>query len=448
MSSLQIKSHNSPISRRAKTVACALLILLSAAHVSAQLRSDTPRLVKVNDQVYCATGYALGNVIYVITADSVVVVDTSESPVTAAATLKDFRAVCDKPISHLIYTHFHGDHCNGARAFAADKPKIIAQKLHAPEMAEYQRIMGYNRRLNALQFGANLPADQRGITVAREATQLVIGYMPPQFTFDAEHRFSTGGIDFEIYHAPGETLDQSFVWLPGLKTLMPADLFYASSPMLASPMKPNRPILTWAESVERMAKLGAEHLVPSHGEPLAGVDNIRDTLTNYAAAIRHVHDATVAGLNRGTPLEEIRRTVKLPERLAKLPYLQPLYGQVAWGVNGVYRGYTGWYDMQPAHLNPGSNSELNQAIVEAAGGLDKLVARAAQAREAKNWQLVVELTDITLSVDASHVPSLELRAAALEQLAAASPNGVERNIYRAGAQDSRQKLAGGIKPGS
>ena len=140
--------------------------------------------------------------------------------------------------------------------------------------------------------------------------------------------------------------------------------------------------------------------------------------------------------------------MKLPERLAKLPYLQPLYGQVAWGVNGVYRGYTGWYDMQPAHLNPGSNSELNQAIVEAAGGLDKLVARAAQAREAKNWQLVVELTDITLSVDASHVPSLELRAAALEQLAAASPNGVERNIYRAGAQDSRQKLAGGIKPGS
>jgi alkyl sulfatase BDS1-like metallo-beta-lactamase superfamily hydrolase len=442
MSSTPATLLKSTIVFRTTTVAWAMLILLSAAPARAQLRSDTPRLEKVNDHVYCATGYALGNVIYVITADSVVVVDTSESPVTAAATLKDFRAICDKPIRYLIYTHFHGDHCNGARAFAADKPKIIAQKLHAPEMAEYQRLMGYNRRLNALQFGANLPADQRGITVAREATQLVIGYMPPQFTFDTEHRFSDGGIDFEIYHAPGETNDQSFVWLPGLKTLLPADLFYASFPMLASPMKPNRPILTWAESVERMAKLGAEHLVPSHGEPLHGVDNIRDTLTNYAAAIRYVHDATVAGLNRGTSLEEIRRTVKLPERLAKLSYLQPLYGQVAWGVNGVYRGYTGWYDMRPAHLNPGPRSELNAAIVEAAGGVDKLVARATQARDARNWQLVVELTDITLSVDAEDAASHELRAAALEQLAATSTNGVERNIYRAGAQDSRQKLAG------
>ena len=441
MSLMQPMSQKSTAFRCARVIVWTMLCCLPAAHARAQLRSDTPRLVKVNDQVYCATGYSLGNVIYVITGESVVVVDTSESPVTAAATLKDFRAVCDKPIRYLIYTHFHGDHCNGARAFLADKPKIISQKLHGPEMAEYQRMMGYNRRLNALQFGASLPVGERGIIVAREATQVVIGYAPPTVTFDAEHRFADGGIDFEVYHAPGETNDQSFVWLPGQKTLMPADLFYASFPMLASPMKPNRPILTWAESVERMAKFGAEHLVPSHGEPLHGVDNIRDTLTNYAAAIRHVHDATVAGLNRGTPLEEIRRQVKLPERLAKLPYLQPLYGQVAWGVNGVYRGYTGWYDMQPAHLNPGPSGELNAAIVEAAGGVDKLVQRAAQARDAKNWQLVVELTDITLSVDASHAASHELRAEALEQLAAASPNGVERNIYRTGAQDSRQMLA-------
>jgi alkyl sulfatase BDS1-like metallo-beta-lactamase superfamily hydrolase len=124
---------------------------------------------------------------------------------------------------------------------------------------------------------------------------------------------------------------------------------YLSFPMLASPMKPNRPILTWAESVERMAKLPAEHLVPSHGEPLHGAD--------------------------------------------------------------------------------------------------KIVARASQAREAKNWQLIVELTDVTLSVDEDHAASHALRAEALEQLADASVNGVERNLYRAAAQDSHQKLKTATKPG-
>ncbi|MGD9647584.1 MAG: alkyl sulfatase dimerization domain-containing protein [Pirellulales bacterium] len=429
-----------PVNRRTLVALCALFVLFVASQARAQLRSDTPRIVKVNERVYCATGYALGNVIYVVTNDGLVVVDTTESPLKAADTLRDFRKISDKPIQFVIYTHFHGDHCNGARAFTADKPKIIAQRLHRPEMAEYQRMFGYNRRLNALQFGASLPESQRGVSVAREATQVVIGYQPPTVTFDDEYRFTAGGVDFELYHTPGETLDQAVVWLPGLKTLLPADLFYASFPMLASPMKPNRPILTWAESVERLAKFPAEHLVPSHGEPLQGAENIHETLANYADAIRYVHDATVAGLNRGTPLEELRRSVKLPDRLARLPYLQPLYGQVAWGVNGVYRGYTGWYDLQPAHLNPGPTHELHQALVDAAGGVDKLLERAARARDDKNWQLVVELTDVTLSVDADHQESHRLRAEACEQLAAASVNGVERNIYLAAAQDSHQKL--------
>src|ERR1039458_4272650 len=61
----------------------AILLLLSSLPAAAQLSQNTPELIRVNPHVYCATGYALGNVIFVLTDRSVVVVDTTEGQAPA-----------------------------------------------------------------------------------------------------------------------------------------------------------------------------------------------------------------------------------------------------------------------------------------------------------------------------------------------------------------------------
>src|ERR1017187_8198324 len=61
----------------------AILLFLSSLPAAAQLSQNTPELIRVNPQVYCATGYALGNVIFVLTDHSVVVVDTTEGQAPA-----------------------------------------------------------------------------------------------------------------------------------------------------------------------------------------------------------------------------------------------------------------------------------------------------------------------------------------------------------------------------
>lgn len=53
------------------------------------------------------------------------------------------------------------------------------------------------------------------------------GYLPPHVLVNKYYRFTEGGVIFELYHAPGETVDQLIVWLPQERTLLPADLFYA-----------------------------------------------------------------------------------------------------------------------------------------------------------------------------------------------------------------------------
>ena len=417
---------------------CIALLALCAIAISAQVLNPPRAVHKVTDRVYVATGYALGNVIYVITDKSLVVVDTTESPRAARSTLDDFRKTSnttDLPVSYIIYTHFHGDHINGARVFKGVATKIVAQRNHTEELQKYEMLGGYNQRLNAIQFGAALPESMRGAKLAidpRDPGER--GYIAPDVLFDDEYRFEEGGVKFELYQTLGETFDHLMVWMPQERVLLPGDLFYESYPMLASPMKPDRPVLGWAASLDRMRKLKPAYLVGSHSRPQQGEEAIGSILANYARAIRYVHDETVKGLNQRKSLEQIRAEVKLPSDLASLPYLQPGYGSVPWSVNGIYKEYTGWYDFNPADLNPGSRSALGKALIEAAGGSAAIVKRAGAERDP---QLVLELCDVVLAGEPANTDAHRLRRQALEKLGEAATNTVERNVYLVAAQEEK-----------
>jgi alkyl sulfatase BDS1-like metallo-beta-lactamase superfamily hydrolase len=410
-----------------------LLLLLTSLPGAAQLSQRTPELIRVNEHVYCATGYALGNVIFVLTDGSVVVVDTTEGQAPARAAFDDFRKISSLPVSYIIYTHFHGDHINGAKVFAGPSTKVIAQKEHAEEMRKYRLMAGYNRRLNEVQWAADVPREGRATTLGIDLRHPPeSGYIPPQIVFDAEYKFTEGGVRFELYHTQGETVDHLMVWLPDFETLLPGDLFYWSFPMLASPGKPDRPVVEWAASLDRMRQLHPAYLVGSHSRPLHGRDEIDQALQNYARAIRYVHDQTVSRINAGEPLYQIRQEMRLPAELAALPYLQPVYGTVAWAVNGVFRQYTGWYDFDPAHLAGGDPAPLDRALAEAAGGAAAILQRARKAADEGQPQLALELVEVAIAAGGG--PDAHgLRADLLERLARQTTNGVEQNIYREAA---------------
>jgi len=414
------------------------LLFLATLPAAAQLSQDTPELIRVNEHVYCATGYALGNAIFVLTGRSVVVVDTTEGQAPARAAFDEFRKISTLPVSYIVYTHFHGDHINGAKVFAGPDTKVVAQKDHTEELRKYRLMMGYNRKLNEVQWAAHVPREQRGASLGIDLLHPpASGYLPPQITFDEEYKFTEGGVRFELYHTQGETLDHLMVWLPDFATLLPGDLFYWSFPMLASPGKPDRPVIEWAASLDRMRQLHPAYLVGSHSRPLEGQQAIDRALANYARAIRYVHDQTVALINEGKPLDQIRREVQLPPDLAALPYLQPVYGTVEWAVNGVFRQYTGWYDFDPAHLRGGDPASFERALAEAAGGTAAIVKRARQAADAGQLGLALELAEV--AIGAGDDPAAHrVRAEVLERLAARETNGVGRNIYREAAAGERK----------
>ena len=161
------------------------------------------------------------------------------------------------------------------------------------------------------------------------------------------------GLNFELFHTPGETDDQITVWMPDLKVVMPGDNIYESFPNLyAIRGSPPRNPQQWYRSLDFVRGLGAEFMVPSHTQPVSGQELIFDTITTYRDGIQFVHDQTVRQMIKTKDIDEIASELKLPNKLATHPFLLEFYGTVEWSVRGVYDIYSGWFDGDPINLFP------------------------------------------------------------------------------------------------
>src|ERR1700741_459928 len=69
---------------------------------------NVAQIEKIKDNLYMITGGG-GNTAAFITASGVVLVDT-KNPNGGQAILDKVKTVTDKPITHIINTHTHGDH--------------------------------------------------------------------------------------------------------------------------------------------------------------------------------------------------------------------------------------------------------------------------------------------------------------------------------------------------
>lgn len=104
-----------------------------AAQQPAATGPNVAQIEKVKDNLYMITGGG-GNTAAYITANGVVLVDTKLAN-WGQAILDKVRTVSDKPITHIINTHTHGDHV-GSNEFFDPKVEIVAQENTAANMAK------------------------------------------------------------------------------------------------------------------------------------------------------------------------------------------------------------------------------------------------------------------------------------------------------------------------
>jgi len=421
--------------------------LATPAGLAAHTREFDKEVIRVTEGVHVAVGFGLANSILIEGEDGVIIVDTMETIEAAQAVRQAFDKITQKPVKAVIYTHNHADHVFGAGVFA-DRPEIpvYAHETTGPIIDRVVSVLRPILTVRSMRMFGNF-LDDAAVVNAGIGRRLAleqgstVGVVRPNQTFSEKWSGTIAGIAVELIHAPGETDDQIFVWLPEKQVLLPGDNIYKTFPNLYTIRgTAHRDVRKWVASLDRMRALRPAHLVPSHTRPVSGEEDIYSILTDYRDAIAYVHDQTVRGMNMGKSADELAATIALPPHLATSPYLTEYYGTVAWSVRSIFNGYMGWFDGNPTHLAAFSPIEKANHMAALAGGIPALLASAEKAARSGDHQWVLELTDHLRVLDPDNPAVRDLRVRALTALGQAETNPNARHYYLTRAAELGQGL--------
>ena len=408
------------------------------------LSYDTP-----GGKIHFAIGFGIANSIMVEGDDGNIIIDAADSMYEADKIYNLFKQKNSNPIKAIIYTHNHGDHTFGTQYYLniqEERPQIIA---HEDTDFYVQRIMGILNPIIATRstrmFGTTLPEEELinvGIGPNLSVSKSPTGYVKPDLTFRNELKINISGIEMELYHAPGETDDQIFIWLPNHKSLMPGDNVYKTFPNLYTIRgTSHRDVKGWIDSLDHMKTFNPEFLFPSHTKPIIGKEVIQNVLNTYRDAIQFVHDQTIRLMNQGMYPDEIAEKIKLPESIADSPYLKEFYGTVRWSVKSIFNGYLGWFNGNPAELDPLSREEKAKRILNLAGDIDVMIDDLRLAVEKEDMQWALELSDYLIALDSFTKEVKDLRIDALIYEGSRSANPNKRNYFLTSAFELRDDFA-------
>lgn len=226
------------------------------------------KLDRVSDRVYANTeGLTGGNVGIVVLTDSVAAVD-AQYPVSGADFRHSIGSVTDKPVAHLLLTHYHGDHVFGNQAF--EDCEIVAHRLLKEKMEENLTTNWAPENLDRMMEEIRKTRPEREWLY--EGLRIVL----PTKIF--EDRFTLDGV--EMIHMGGHTAGSSVVHIPDDRILFSGDLVFAETfPWAGDPsVNPDN----WIEAFRAILALDVDTIVSGHG-PLCNKTEIRTQLKWFEA---------------------------------------------------------------------------------------------------------------------------------------------------------------------
>lgn len=412
-------------------------------------------LFKVTDGVYQVRSFDLSNMTLIEGKTGWILVDVLLSAPTAKAALAlANKELGERPVSAVIFTHSHIDHFGGIRGVVDEADvKSGKVKLYAPkgffEHSVSENIMGGNTmgRRASYMYGNLLKKDEKGMVGAglgQTTSTGLAGVLEPTdiiSSLTGESRM-VDGIKVEFIYTPeSEAPAEMMFYFPKYKALCTAEnithtlhnLYTLRGAKVRNGQK-------WSSYIDLcLQKWGDKSDVcfSPHHWPTWGTDNIVKYMSRQRDLYRYIHDQTLRLANEGYTPKEIAEMLKLPESLDKTFANRGYYGSVSHDVKAQYELYFGWFDGNPANLNPLPPSEAGKKYVEFMGGMDKLLEKAQKSYDNGEYRWVVEVLNKAVFADPKNQDVRNLLADAYEQLGYQAESGPWRNFYLSGAKELR-----------
>jgi len=410
-------------------------------------------LFKVTDRVYQVRGFDLANMTIIQGESGWIIVDPLTAKETAAAALALAREhLGNAPVIAVIFTHSHIDHFAGVwgvinkEDYDSGKVRVIAPEGFMEEATSENIIAGIAMsRRASFMYGQRLPRNSRGHIDSG------LGKSPAYGTFGI-------AVPTDIINSTGQSLDidgLEFVFQNAPSSEAPAELTFAVPELsaycgaeVATRTLHNlytlrgakvRDALKWSAYIDEMITLSADSDVyfASHHWPIWGRDDIVNYLELHRDTYKFIHDQTVRLFNNGLTSREIAEQIHLPPALAQENSNRGYYGSVKHNSKAVYQAYLGWYDANPANLDPLPPVEAGARYVELAGGAQALLEKARFAFDAGDYRWAAELLSHLVFDQPENRVAKTLLADTYDQMGYQAESAPWRDVYLSAAYELR-----------
>lgn len=413
-------------------------------------------LFEVTEGIYQLRGYDLSNMTLIegetgwIVVDPLTVAETAE----AAWAFAEQHIVDDKPIVAVLFTHSHIDHFGGVRGLPLPEDVRVVAPAGFMDEATSENIMAgpaMGRRA-VLMYGSELARSPRGHVGSglgkSPASKGHFGILEPTDTIGRTGETLTiDGVDFEFQYTPESEAPAEFTfYLPQHRAFCGAELVSRNLHNVYTLRGAKaRDALKWSDFIHEALGLFGDRsdiLFNSHHWPVWGEDDIADFLKVQRDTYKYIHDQTMRLANRGHTPDEIAEQIALPPSLAQTFHNRDYYGTVRHNAKAVYQLYFGWYDGNPANLDPLPPEPAAERYVDFMGGADAVVEKAQESFDAGEYRWVAEVLNHVVFAEPDHKQARILLAKAYDQLGYRAESGPWRDVYLSGAHELRHGGSG------
>lgn len=237
------------------------LTLMASLGASAAQAADTRAIEKVAGDVYRFQNNFHYSLVTVTDAGVVVVDPINRS--AASWLRKNLKQITDKPITHLIYSHSHGDHASGGAALGAQT------------------------------------------VVTHENAPTAIDGVIPTVRFNDEMSMRIGGKTFEMtYLGAGHGVDMLAVIVRPENVAFITDV--ASPKRLPYQTMSSSSVDAWIDQVRKVETLDFEIFAPAHGNV-----GVKADAADARIYMEELRAEVLAGLKAGKSIDELKASVTM-----------------------------------------------------------------------------------------------------------------------------------------
>ncbi len=243
---------------------------------------------RLSDHAYAYTAEGDPNTGIVIGNDAVMVIDTQATPVMAQDVIRRIREVTDKPIRYVVLSHYHAVRVLGASGY---KPEhVIASR------DTYELIIERGEQ--------DMKSEIERFPRLFRAVESVPGLTWPTLVFERRMTLWLGKLQVEIMQlGRGHTKGDTVVWLPREKILFSGDLVEYD----ATPYTGDAYLADWPATLDAVAALRPEKLVPGRGAALMTPEAVKAGLEGTRAFVTSMFDSVKRGAQAGQDLRTVYR---------------------------------------------------------------------------------------------------------------------------------------------